>query len=184
MAKTVDKIYRDTTTLLGSTQEQLEDLIRHGHTFRTACAKAGVSYYTFHEWMMKGGDPGSRSKHKCPTEYQIEPYYSFARAIRDAEAEGKRIERPRIPTGPQPNPLTDEQRAALLSGFAQGWTIRRIARSAGVTHNTLLSWLHRGGYPRAVSHHVPIDPAGIMEPYKSFVEDVLRAEDAFFTGDW
>lgn len=184
MAKTVDRIHRDTTTLLGATQVKLEDLLREGHTFRTACAKAGVSYYTFHDWMMKGGDPGSRAFHKCPDTLRVEPYYSFARAMRAAEADGRRVERPRMPTGPAPTPITDAQREQIMRGFASGWTIRRIARTAGVTHNTLLSWLYRGGYPKQVSHHVPIDPAGITEPYRSFVEDVLRAEDAFFTGEW
>ena len=169
--------------MLGAPQERLVALLKQGYSLHAACKEADISYYTFREWMQKGGDPASRGT-VCPAHIQVEPYYSFARAIRAAEQEGRSVERPRCVVGPAPKPLTALQRERLLFGFQQGWTLRAIARHADVRLSTLLSWLHRGGYPKRLSFHIPLDPSVITEPYKSFVADVLQAEDRFFGGDW
>lgn len=180
----MNQIHRDTTTLLGKPQEDLEHWLRLGKSRFVACANSGVSYDTFRNWMAKGGDK-SRSKHRLPDDLQIEPYYSFVQAIHAAEQVGKRFPRPiRNPTGPPPAPLSDPQKELAYHGFRQGWNSRAVASHMGVRHSTLLSWLHRGGYPNLQSAHVPLAPAFVVDPYKTFVEEVLRAEDAFFTGDF
>jgi len=184
MSDIIAEIQRDTTTLLGKTLESLVSLVEQGYSFRAACAEAGVSYYTFNEWMMKGGDPGSISRHKCPPHVRVEPYYSFARTMRQAEKVGKAVERPRPPIGPKPAGISDAQRALVMDGFRQGWTLRAIARHADIRYSTLCGWLHRGGYPRLTTGHIPIAPAHIADPYKSFVAEVGAAEDAFFTDEW
>lgn len=158
-------------------------LLGQGHSLRAACMQANISYYTCRVWLAKGGYTEMRGQ-KCPPHIIVEPYHSFAAALAAAIRTGRSVERPRNPTGPEPASLSATQRTRLLEGFTFGWSLRQIARHADVRHSTLLAWLHRGGYPKPVSNNIPIDPAFIVDPYKSFVADVLRAEDAFFDGEW
>jgi hypothetical protein len=65
----------------------LIDAIRAGNFFSTACELADVSYGTFMDWMQRGGDEKSESKYV--EEHPVEPYKSFARDVRRAEAEGE-----------------------------------------------------------------------------------------------
>lgn len=60
--------------------------IREGAHFTTACRIAGVPYATFCDWMVKGGDEDSTDKDKPAPGEAKEPYASFVRAVREAEA--------------------------------------------------------------------------------------------------
>jgi hypothetical protein len=65
----------------------LIDAIRAGNFFTTACKLADVNEKTFMDWMIRGGDEKSESK--FVEENPVEPYKSFARDVRRAEAEGE-----------------------------------------------------------------------------------------------
>jgi len=61
-------------------------LIEVGNFFTVACRCAGVSAEVFNKWMKLGADPGSTSKSTVDPESAKEPYYSFARLVRQKEA--------------------------------------------------------------------------------------------------
>jgi len=82
----------------------LIELIKRGLPFGTACAKAGVSYFTFCDWMIRGGDPKSNDKHKPAQGDEQEPYASFVLRIREAEADAE-----------------DQAIAALVDAYPKDW---------------------------------------------------------------
>jgi lambda repressor-like predicted transcriptional regulator len=183
MAEIIHKTAPKATKLLGETADRLDDLISQGHSMKSACEKAGVAYPTFRLWMLRGSDPKADPLHKCPEHIRVEPYYSFARRMRQAELRGKRAELPRRPSGPKPAAITPVQRERIMSALRDGWSLHAAARYAGVRLSTLLSWLHRGGFPRRLTAAIPVSPDAIEEPYYSFAQDVLRAEAAYFTDE-
>jgi len=64
-------------------------LIERGLPFSTACAKSGISYFTFCEWMIRGGDEKSTDKRKPAEGDEQEPYVGFVLRVRAAEAEAE-----------------------------------------------------------------------------------------------
>ena len=66
-------------------------LVRKGLPFSTACAKAGISYLTFCDWMIRGGDPKSNDKQKPPPGEEREPYAGFVIRVREAEADAEEM---------------------------------------------------------------------------------------------
>ena len=173
-------IIRQVDTLLGDAQERLLSALRQGYAPQKACAIAGISYATYWTWMLRGADPGSRSKYRCPERIRVEPYWTFAREVRAAIEDGKRATPPGPPRGRTPALLTPEQQAVILDRLKQGWSYAAACRQANVTLSTFSSWLRLGGYPRQLSLHRAIDPAYVTEPYKSFATAVLAAEDSYF----
>ncbi len=78
--------------------------IKRGNFRTVACDLAGVKYDTFRDWMERGGDPQSTAKTKPLPGEEMEPYYSFAQAVRRAEAEAE-----------------DTAVKALTAGFDRDW---------------------------------------------------------------
>lgn len=70
--------------------EVLCEHLRDGSSMNAALMAAGISWSTHYEWMLKGADPKSRDKNRIPEKYATEPYLSYARAVRLAEAESER----------------------------------------------------------------------------------------------
>lgn len=167
------------SALLGEPRERLLARIREGYSFRKACALAEVSYDTFGWWMLKGADPGSRSAKVCAADVRVEPYWSFARDVRDAEAIGKRYTPPGPRHGRLPSPLSPEAQTVILDGLSRGWSYHDCARAAGVRLSSFLSWLRLGGYPRRLQMVRPLEEAFITEPYIGFVRRVVAAEEAY-----
>lgn len=167
------------SALLGDKREALLARIREGYPFRKACALAGVSYDTFRWWMLKGADPDSGSRRVCPPTVKVEPYWTFARDVRAAQADGRRYSPPGPRHGRHPSPIPPEAQAVILDGLSRGWSYHDCAREAGVRLSTLLSWLRLGGYPRRLQMTRPLEDRFVVEPYKSFVADVISAEETF-----
>lgn len=175
-------IVRDVNTFSAEEQDIMERRFRAGESPRVVLTSMGRSYWVFREWMKRGGDPEAKQS-RCPDHIIIEPYHTFAQRMRAALTEGKRVLLPKRPHGPHPKPLTAEQREAILDGFRQGLRLHQVSRYAQVPISRLTSWLERGGYPKKLTTMYPIPENEIIEPYKSFVQEVLKAEDAFFTGE-
>ena len=149
-------------------------------SYTHACEQSGVARTTVRKWLLKGTDPETRSAYACPVDYVNEPYWTFARELRKAQAEGQAFDKPVKPANKPPQPITDEQQTALLGCLAIGSTFRTACDVAGVPLPRLLSWLRRGGYPRQLTNKVAIDPVYIIEPYATFVQHVLDAESYAF----
>lgn len=160
--------------------QQLLTLVRNGHTLEDACRQTGYSVGTIRTWMIQGGDPQSRSRKVCHTSVRVEPYYTFVRELRSAMAQGKHHTPPGSPRGRRPQDITPEQRDAVLRGLTLGWSFPNACREAKLPLATFISWLRLGGYPDKVSPYREVAPQFIEEPYKSFVQDVLKAEDDYF----
>lgn len=109
----------DTKRPYGISAEQrilLIDAIRAGNFFSTACQIAGVSTSTFNDWMQRGGDAASESKYV--EDDPVEPYKSFARDVRLAEAEGEQ------------NLLADIRAAGKVDWKANAWILARRHKDA------------------------------------------------------
>ena len=183
MEEIVEKFNPNATALLGEVEEKLVFYLKAGHSLSEAAKLAGANRVTLTQWLQKGADPKTKASiYRCPSYIHVEPYYSFARRIRAAEAIGKQHVLPRRPSGFPPKEITPEQRAAILDALRQGWSYHKACRAAGISLRTFVSYLHRGGYPQQVSMAHPIREEDRVEPYVSFVKDVLRAEEQFFTG--
>lgn len=164
---------------IGETEERFLSLLREGLVPRDACREVGVSYDTYHDWMMKGGDPASRAKARCPDTVQWEPYWTFARRVREARAEGSRHVRPGKPKGRLPSEITPAQQEIIFHGLTNGYSYHEVCRQADITLSTFAAWLRLGGYPRQISLYRPIARQYVAEPYQTFVQRVLAAEDAY-----
>jgi hypothetical protein len=68
----------------------------------------------------------------------------------------------------------------VLRALALGWSFPAACREAKLPYATFISWLRLGGYPQKVSPYRDVSHEYIEEPYKSFVRDVLDAEDNYF----
>lgn len=72
-----------------------------------------------------------------------------------------------------PFSITRDKKAIFLESIRSGNYISTACRLAGIRKDVFLDWMCKGGddrYTRAVA------PEDAIEPYKSFVEDVRRAE--------
>ena len=170
--------------LLGDAEEELKKYLREGRGLGESLRLAGISRFTFTEWMLKGSDPKAQGRRQvCPPHIHVEPFYSYARRIREAEDEGKRSNRPIRRRGQNfPADITYDQKRDILYALRQGWSYHEACKYAQVRLSTFLSWLHLGGYPKRVSMALPVHEDDRQEKYVSFVKEVLRAEDEFFTG--
>jgi hypothetical protein len=65
--------------------------LKQGMSFRQPAAMAGIRPVAAEEWMVKAGDPLRGSKYTRPDEDRVEPYISFAVAIRRAIAEAEQV---------------------------------------------------------------------------------------------
>lgn len=166
--------------IVGETRERLLALLRAGHSLKAACAQTGVRYSTLLVWLSKGGDPESKSKKKCAPHLRWEPYWTFARELRAAQAAGRTVSLPGPRRGRLPAPLSPEQQAVILDGLERGLTYHALCRQAGVRLSTFVSWLRLGGYPRPLTVSRPLTPDHIVDPYKSFAAAVLAAEERYF----
>jgi hypothetical protein len=182
MAEIIEKYSPTATRLLGDTERELTKYIEAGYSMKESCRLSGVPYLTFRMWMTKGSDPKADPIHKCPDYIHYEPYYSFARRMRAAEVVGKRQFLPRLPSGPPPADINEEQKAVILYGLRSGWSYHAACNAAKIRLSTFISWLHRGGYPRQVSMAHPVPEEAREEKYVIFVKEVIRAEDEFLTG--
>lgn len=73
----------------------------------------------------------------------------------------------------KPFAISGEKKEIFLQALREGNFLSTATRLAGIEKNTLLDWLCKGGderYTRAIRH------ADAVEPYYSFVEEVLEAE--------
>jgi len=154
--------------------------IRQGGSFLDSCAAAGLSKDTVRSWINKGGNPRGKSKRACASHVRIEPYYTFTQDFLTASDEGKRTESFAAPHGRRPKPITEEEREKVLDGLRRGWSYGVACREAGIALSTFVSYLRLGGYPRKISPYRRIHPNLVVEPYKSFVADVIQAEDEYF----
>jgi transposase-like protein len=160
--------------------QQLLENVRDGQSLAEACRRVDYSPNTIRQWLIKGGDPQSRSRRKCDPSVRVEPYYTFARELRSAMVQGKQRTPPGPPRGRKPLDITPEQREAVLRALSLGWSFPNACREAHLPLATFISWLRLGGYPDKVSPYRSVSPEFIEEPYKSFVTDVLQAEDNYF----
>lgn len=168
------------TVLLGPKRDVFLQALAEGYSPPAACERAGVVYKTYRDWMLKGGNPGGDARHACPPHLQWEPYYSFARDVRAAQATGRQHDQLGSLSGAKPAALSETQQDALCHALAHGFTYHAAAHLAGVRLSTFVSWLRRGGYPRQLSFAKPLLPAFIADPYATFVRRILAAEDSFF----
>lgn len=157
----------------------LEEL-RQGQTFLAACEAAGLSKDTVRSWINKGGNPRGKSRRACASHIHIEPYYTFTQDFLAACDVRKRVEAPAAPHGRKPNPIPAYQQDIIFGGIRHGWSYSAACREAGVPLSTFISYLRLGGYPRKVSPYRSIHPDRVKEPYKTFVANVLKAEDDYF----
>jgi hypothetical protein len=160
--------------------QQLLAFVREGHSLTESCERVGYTLPTIRGWMHKGGDPQSRSRTRRNPSVRVEPFYTFVRELRTTMAQGKQRTPPGPPRGRRPQDITPEQREAVLRALASGWSFPAACREAHLPLATFISWLRLGGYPQKVSPYRSISPEHIEEPYKSFVQDVLKAEDDYF----
>jgi len=169
------------TKLLGLREELLKEALRAGHTRAHARALAGVTSRDFQLWMSRGG-VGHPAK-RCPPDIQWEPYFGFAQRVIEAEEEGRRITIPPAylkyhhPTFPTP-----VQQAFFLQALREGHGLQAAAGRSGIDPDRLWSVLRRGGYPGLDHIYPSMTPEDVEEPYSSFVKDVQRAEEWYFTG--
>lgn len=73
----------------------------------------------------------------------------------------------------RPYTISPQQRLLLVQAIQQGNTFTAACRLAGVSPHTFKTWMMKGGDPESDSDEKSSDP---QEPYKSFAEDVRRAE--------
>jgi hypothetical protein len=165
------------TTFQLEHQSVFLDLLRSGCPIHEACQRVGVNYDTFYAWMQKGGDPKSHAKGKCLPHVQVEPFWSFARAVRMAQEVGSRQDVPRRHSGRMPNPISDEEQALIIEAIRSGVSYHTACKQAGVKLSRFTSWLRHGGFPRRLTLHPPIPEQDVREPYKSFADAVLAAEE-------
>lgn len=156
------------------------DLLRQGYSTVEACWALGISYEHFRHWMMRGNDPLSKSPKNCLPEIIVEPYWSFARAVRLADAEGRTTRLLKSDPGRPPLSLDTVQRDKLCREIARGASYHEACHLAHVPLSTFLSWLRHGGYPRQLTSSRVLNPVHIREPYISFVTAVLAAEEESF----
>lgn len=156
------------------------NLLRQGYSTVEACWVLGISYEHFRHWMMRGNDPLSKSPKNCLPEIRVEPYWSFARAVRLADEEGKTIRLLKSDPGRPPLSIDVRQRDRLCEEIARGASYHEACQIAHVALSTFLSWLRHGGYPRQLTNSRVLNPVHIREPYISFVAAVLAAEEESF----
>lgn len=167
--------------LTGDAGERLFAALRQGYSLPKACAIAGVSSDTVRWWLLKGADPESTSRRVCPQDFILEPFWTFARELRAAQAEGRRHVLPVKRRGPLPGDISQSQQTALLGCLAIGYPFQAACNVAGIRLERLLSWLRLGGYPRQLDQRPPLDSICVIEPYISFVQNVLDAETHAFS---
>lgn len=159
---------------------QLFALVRDGHDLTTACNMVGLAHNTVRDWLLKGGDPASRSRKKCAEHVRVEPYWTFARELREAMTAGRHRVPPGPPRGRRPADITPEQRDAVLRYISQGVAFPIACRDAKLPYATFISWLRLGGYPDPISPYRAVHDLYVEEPYASFVADVQHAEELYF----
>lgn len=170
------------TRLLGETEERLKAELLNGYNRRDAAKNACVWWEDFRRWMERGGEGHPQSYSNCPPDIHWEPYYSFAKRVAEAERIGKA--KPRVrKSGLKPTMLNELQQATVLTALRRGRSFATAARWAGVKYSTLSSILRHGGYPNLFGHKMPPHPEDVSEPYITFVNEVLRAEDSYFTDE-
>jgi len=160
--------------------EQFLNYTALGATFLEACERADLSKNTVRTWINKGGNPRGRSKRSCAAHVHVEPYYTFVQRYLVAKDKGLRRNPPGAPHGRRPKEITDEQKTELLNAIRAGWSYQSACTKAGVSLSTFVSYLRLGGYPRKISPYRTIHANHVQEPYKSFVEDVIKVEEEYF----
>lgn len=72
-------------------REQLVLLIARGLPMTSSCAKLGIRYETFCDWMERGGHANRHGKTTVDPDDAVEPYKSFVAAIRAAEIDAETV---------------------------------------------------------------------------------------------
>lgn len=170
----------DNPAISGTTRETFLHLLSRGYPLLSALEQSNITYDTFRYWMVQGADPEKLLKHRRVQPARVEPYWTFARDVRNAIEQGKAFSIPGPPRGRKPSAISSEQEAVILDCVRRGWSFPASCHAAGITLTRLGSWLRLGGYSRQLSMHRPVDPLHVVEPYKSFVKRFEQAEDDYF----
>lgn len=155
--------------VFNESSEVILQCLRDGLTPFAACRKAGVIFFTYRSWIHNGTGPLAR-----------QPYAAFAHEVakiqREVPIDEKALAEVLLPRGRRPQALTGVQQDAIVQVVQDGGSHFEAADAAGITLNTLYSWLRMGGYPKQVSRFAPVPDRYVEDPFKSFVARFREAE--------